>query len=144
MRSTDAVFVAGDLNVQAGYLTETEQRIGGRFSAPTERTDNGDRLTQICSDHRLANTTFCHKYRHLHTRRFPFAFIASHRHTVTVTVIYHRYRSSVKQTRRGLPVILDYTCELKPGFGLSPLLFRPSVWLHQHENHACRTTDSRA
>lgn len=59
----DLVVVASDFNAALGYLMETERHIRGPFSVPAERTDNGGRLIQACSNRRLflANTNLCHK-----------------------------------------------------------------------------------
>lgn len=50
--TVDIVVVAVGSNAQLGYLTETEGDIGRPFSASVDQTDNGDRLTQVCSLHR--------------------------------------------------------------------------------------------
>lgn len=52
-RSMDFVIIAGDFNVQFCYLAKTERHIESRFSALVNRTDNGVRLIQVCSDTRL-------------------------------------------------------------------------------------------
>ncbi|CAH8613030.1 unnamed protein product, partial [Schistosoma mattheei] len=72
-KRSDIVLVAGDFNAQIGSLNQTERHLGGYFSIPTQRTDNGDRLLQLCSDNRLflANTNFKHKERHRLTWRPP-------------------------------------------------------------------------
>ncbi|CAH8290604.1 unnamed protein product [Heterobilharzia americana] len=65
-KRSDVVVVAGDFNAQVGRLSEAERHLGGTFGIPAERTDNGDRLLQLCSDNRLflASTNFRHKERH--------------------------------------------------------------------------------
>ncbi|GAA47933.1 craniofacial development protein 2, partial [Clonorchis sinensis] len=62
-KSTDIVILAGDLNAQVGRLSSLELHFGGRFGVDARRTDNGDRLLQLCADHErfLANTNFQHK-----------------------------------------------------------------------------------
>ncbi|KER23581.1 hypothetical protein T265_14617, partial [Opisthorchis viverrini] len=52
-KSTDIVILAGDLNAQVGRLSSSESHLGGRFGVDARRTDNGDRLLQLCADHEL-------------------------------------------------------------------------------------------
>ncbi|TNN10329.1 polyprotein, partial [Schistosoma japonicum] len=56
-----------------GRLSENESHLGGCYGVTAQRTDNGDRLLQLCSDNRLflANTNFRHKENHLLTWRPP-------------------------------------------------------------------------
>ena len=65
-KRSDIVVVAGDFNARVGSLNQPERHLGGCFSIPAQRTDNGDRLLQLCSDNRLflASTNFKHKERH--------------------------------------------------------------------------------
>ncbi|CAI2728541.1 unnamed protein product [Schistosoma spindalis] len=60
LRSTDIVVLAGDLNAQVGRLDTEESRLGGRWGLVGRRTDNGERLLQLCTDHNLflASTNF--------------------------------------------------------------------------------------
>ena len=50
-KSSDIVVLAGDLNAQVGKLSSTESFLGGSFALPAQRTDNGDRLLQLCATH---------------------------------------------------------------------------------------------
>ena len=72
-KSSDIVFLAGDMNAQIGRLNDTESHLGGRFAVDAPRTDNGERLLQLCADHDLflANTNFQHKRLHRLTWRPP-------------------------------------------------------------------------
>ncbi|TNN18187.1 Craniofacial development protein, partial [Schistosoma japonicum] len=72
-RRSDIVIMAGDLNAQVGRLSENERHLGGCYGVTAQRTDNGDRLLQLCSDNGLflANTNFRHKEKHLLTWRPP-------------------------------------------------------------------------
>lgn len=45
--------VIGDSDLQLGHIAEMEMQIGGQLSVPSDRTDNGDRFIQVCSDRRL-------------------------------------------------------------------------------------------
>ncbi|KAH9583805.1 Craniofacial development protein 2 [Schistosoma haematobium] len=70
-RRTDVVIVAGDFNAQVGKLSERERHLGGSYGVVAQRTDNGDRLLQLCLDNRLfpAITNFKHEEKHLLTWR---------------------------------------------------------------------------
>ena len=72
-RSSDIIVVAGDMNAQVGRLGSNEARLGGRLGLPSERTDNGERLLQLCGDLGLflCSTNFRNKKRHLATWRSP-------------------------------------------------------------------------
>ncbi|GAA54020.1 craniofacial development protein 2, partial [Clonorchis sinensis] len=72
-RRTDIVILTGDLNAQVGRPSPEEAQLGGRFGANAERTDSGERLLQLCADHRLvlARTNFQHKRSHRVTWRPP-------------------------------------------------------------------------
>ncbi|KER27324.1 hypothetical protein T265_05644 [Opisthorchis viverrini] len=72
-KSTDIVILAGDLNAQVGRLSSLESHLGGRFGVDARRTENGDRLLQLCADHELflASTNFQHKRSHRVTWRPP-------------------------------------------------------------------------
>lgn len=76
VHSTDVVVAASDSNTQLGQLAETRQHIEDRFYASTGRTDHGDHLIEVCSDHRLflANANFCYKERHRITWCPPLSF----------------------------------------------------------------------
>ena len=52
-KSSDIVVVAGDLNAQVGRLSVSETQLGGRHGLDSVRTDNGERLFQLCADRRL-------------------------------------------------------------------------------------------
>ncbi|TNN12522.1 Craniofacial development protein, partial [Schistosoma japonicum] len=88
-------------------LDQTERHLGGYFSVPAQRTDNGDRLLQLCSDNRLflAITNFRHKERHRLTWRPP-----SPRQRWTQIghiAISHRWRGSVEDCRSFWSTCLD-------------------------------------
>ncbi|CAH8650188.1 unnamed protein product [Schistosoma margrebowiei] len=70
-RRSDVVIMAGDFNAQVGKLSEMERHLGGSYGVVAQRTDNGDRLLQLCSDNGLffANTNFKYKEKHLLTWR---------------------------------------------------------------------------
>ncbi|KER20547.1 hypothetical protein T265_10934 [Opisthorchis viverrini] len=65
-RCTDIVILLGDLDSQVGRLSSLDSHLGGRFGVDVRRTDNGDRLLQLCADLELflASTNFQHKYSH--------------------------------------------------------------------------------
>ena len=99
VRATDVVVVAGDFNAQLGRLDESERYLGGRFTIPANRTDNDDRLLQLCTDHNLflANTNFSHKKKHLFTWRPP---SSSQSWTqIDHIAIGYRWRGSVQDCR---------------------------------------------
>ncbi|CAI2723096.1 unnamed protein product [Schistosoma spindalis] len=98
-KRSDIVLVAGDFNAQVGSLNETERHLGGYFIIPAQRTDNGDRLLQLCSDNRLfsANTNFKLKERHCLTWRPPTPY---QRWTqIDHIAISHRWRGSIEDCR---------------------------------------------
>jgi len=68
-KSSDIVVVAGDMNAQVGRLSAAEALLGGRLGLDAGRTDNGDRLLQLCADHRLflCSTNFRNKRTRLAT-----------------------------------------------------------------------------
>jgi len=72
-KSSDIIVLAGDLNAQVGRLGESERQLGGTFGLDTERTDNGERLLQLCADQKLflSSTAFRHKKRRVATWRPP-------------------------------------------------------------------------
>ncbi|TNN14021.1 Craniofacial development protein, partial [Schistosoma japonicum] len=75
------------------------RRLGGCYGVTAQRTDNGDRLLQLCSDNRLflANTNFRHKEKHLLTWRPP---KSSQRWTqLDHIAISHRWRGSIEDCR---------------------------------------------
>ncbi|CAH8638539.1 unnamed protein product [Schistosoma intercalatum] len=75
VRSTDIVVLARDLNAQVGRLGTEESRLGGRWGLVGRRSDNGDRLLQLCTDHNLflASINFRHTHRRCATWRPPSA-----------------------------------------------------------------------
>ncbi|CAH8485715.1 unnamed protein product [Schistosoma margrebowiei] len=106
-KRSDIVLVGGDFNAQIGSLNQTERHLGGYFSVPAQRTDNGDRLLQLCSDNRLflANTNFKHKERHRLTWRPP---TPNQRWTqIDNIAISHRWRGSVEDCRSFWSTCLD-------------------------------------
>ncbi|KER25906.1 hypothetical protein T265_14120, partial [Opisthorchis viverrini] len=50
-KSSDIVVVASDMNAHVGWLSATEARLGC-LGLDTRRADNGDRLLEVCADHR--------------------------------------------------------------------------------------------
>ena len=61
-KRSDIVVIAGDMNAQVGKLHSSEACLGGRFGLPAQRTNNGDRLLQLCAYHNLflSSTAFRH------------------------------------------------------------------------------------
>ena len=72
-KSSDVIVLAGDMNAQVGRLSSNETRLGGRLGLHSERTDNGERLLQLCSDLGLflCSTNFRNNKKHLATWRSP-------------------------------------------------------------------------
>lgn len=50
---SDVVIVACNFGVRIGKLKQTERHLGGYYGVDVQRTDNGDRLLQWCSNNRL-------------------------------------------------------------------------------------------
>ena len=106
-RSSDIVILAGDMNAQVGRLSSTESHLGGRFSVDAERTDNGERLLQLCADHNLflVSTSFQHKRIQRVTWRPP---RPDQRWTqLDHIAISHRWRASVQDCRSFWQTPLD-------------------------------------
>ncbi|KAK4474221.1 hypothetical protein MN116_000067 [Schistosoma mekongi] len=106
-KHSDLVILAGDFNAQIGSLNQSKRHLGGCFSVPAHRTDNGDRLLQLCSDNRLflANTNFKHKERHRLTWRPP---DPTQRWTqIDHIAISHRWRGSIEDCRSFWSTCLD-------------------------------------
>ncbi|CAH8665504.1 unnamed protein product [Schistosoma curassoni] len=106
-KRSDVVIVAGDFNAQVGKLSAGERHLGGSYGVVAQRTDNGDRLLQLCSDNRLflANTNFKHKEKHLLTWRPP---NSSQRWTqIDHIAISHRWRGSIEDCRSFWSTCLD-------------------------------------
>ncbi|GAA56074.1 hypothetical protein CLF_109828 [Clonorchis sinensis] len=74
-KSTDIVILAGELNAQVGHLSSLKSQLGGRFGVDARRTDNGDRLLQLCADQELFLTSMNFHYKRSHrvTWRSPTA-----------------------------------------------------------------------
>ena len=72
-RGTDVVMLAGDLNAQVGILSSDEARLGGLHGLNRPRTDNGERLLDVCAAHQLflVSTNFRHPARRNSTWRPP-------------------------------------------------------------------------
>ena len=72
-RSSDIIVVAGDMNAQVGKLSASEARLGGLLGLDSERTDNGERLLQLCGTYGLflCSTNFRKNKRQLATWRCP-------------------------------------------------------------------------
>jgi len=64
-RSSDIVILTGDFNAQVGLLGENEQTLGGRYGIDSPRSDNGERLLQLCGEYNLflSSTSFRNKPR---------------------------------------------------------------------------------
>ena len=62
-KSSDIVVIAGDMNAQVGRLSAAEARLGGCLGLDSIRTDNGERLLQLCANHKLflSSTNFRNK-----------------------------------------------------------------------------------
>ena len=93
------VVLAGDMNAQVGRIASSEKHLGGPFGIQTNRTDNDDRLLQLCADHKLylISTNFKHKKRQTVTWR-------SNNPAHPWTQIYHiaisyRWRGSAEDCR---------------------------------------------
>ena len=56
----EVVILAGDMNARVGRLSSNEAQLGGPFGLDTCRSENGERLLTLCSEHRLflASTNF--------------------------------------------------------------------------------------
>ena len=67
----DIVVLAGDMNARVGRLSPSEAHIGGPFGLDSCRSENGDRLLALCSDHHLflASTNFRSSYHRYSTWR---------------------------------------------------------------------------
>ena len=52
-KQRDVVVLAGDMNAQVGRIASSEKHLGGSFGIQMNRTDNDDRLLQLCADHKL-------------------------------------------------------------------------------------------
>ena len=72
-KSSDIIFLAGDLNAQLGRLDSSESELGGVYGLDGQRTDNGERLLHLCAEHKLfiSSTAFRHKRRQCATWRPP-------------------------------------------------------------------------
>ncbi|KAK4467292.1 hypothetical protein MN116_000315, partial [Schistosoma mekongi] len=106
-KRTDVVIMAGDFNAQVGRLDETERHLGGSYGVEAQRTDNGDRLLQLCSDNRLflASTNFKHKERHKLTWRPPQS--TQRWSQIDHIAISHRWRGSIEDCRSFWSTCLD-------------------------------------
>ncbi|CAH8517778.1 unnamed protein product [Schistosoma margrebowiei] len=107
VRSTDIVVLAGDLNAQVGRLGTEESRLGSRWGLVGRRSDNGDRLLQLCTDHNLflASTNFRHSHRRCATWRPPSASQAWTQ--IDHIAISYRWRGCVKDCRSFWSTYLD-------------------------------------
>ncbi|KAH9587678.1 ATP-binding cassette sub- A member 3 [Schistosoma haematobium] len=107
VRSTDIVVLAGDLNAQVGRLGTEESRLGGRWGIVDRRTDNRDRLLQLCTNHNLflASTNFRHSHRRCATWRPPSASQAWTQ--INHIAISYRSRGCVQDCRSFWSTYLD-------------------------------------
>jgi hypothetical protein len=98
-KSSDIVVVAGDMNAQVGRLSATESQLGGRYGLDTGRTDNGERLLQLCAERKLflCSTNFRNKRTRLATWCSP---AANHpRAQIDHVAISYRWRGSITACR---------------------------------------------
>ncbi|CAH8555377.1 unnamed protein product [Schistosoma haematobium] len=100
VRLTDIVVLAGDLNAQVGRLGTEESRLGGRWGIVGRRTDNRDRLLQLCTYHNLflASTNFRHSHRRCATWRPSSASQAWTQ--INHIAISYRWRGCVQDRRQ--------------------------------------------
>ena len=107
VKSSDIVILAGDLNAQVGRLDTSELHLGGKFGVDAPRSDNGERLLQLCADHRLflANTNFQHKRLHRLTWRPP-ATSQQWKQLDHIAISY-RWRASIQDCRSFWSTPLD-------------------------------------
>ena len=63
----DVVVFSGEVNAQVGRIASSEKHLSGVFGIQTNRTDNGDRLLQLCDDQKLYHISihFKHKKRRI-------------------------------------------------------------------------------
>ncbi|KAA3670424.1 uncharacterized protein DEA37_0004723, partial [Paragonimus westermani] len=98
-KHSDIIILAGDFNAQLGRLSSDEKRLGGMFGVRAQRTDNGERLLQLCASHGLyiSSTAFQHRKKHCVTWRPP---CASQPWTqLDHIAVSYRWRHSVKDCR---------------------------------------------
>ncbi|KAA3676475.1 uncharacterized protein DEA37_0004434 [Paragonimus westermani] len=57
-KHSDIIILAGDFNAQLGRLSPDEKRLGGMFGVRAQRTDNGERLLQLCASHGKGTVTW--------------------------------------------------------------------------------------
>lgn len=106
-KRSDIVLVAGDFNSQVGRLMGPEKRLGGHFGVHANRTDNGERLLNLCADKGLflASTNFEHKKRQCVTWR---PSLPSQPWTqIDHIAISYRWRGSVEDCRSFWSTCLD-------------------------------------
>ena len=62
-KSSNILILAGDMNAQIDRLHSDEAHFGGCFSVDTQRTENGQRYLESCTDHQLflAYSNFQHR-----------------------------------------------------------------------------------
>ncbi|CAH8658247.1 unnamed protein product [Dicrocoelium dendriticum] len=97
--SSDIIVLAGDMNAQVGRLSSSEAQLGGNYGLNSERTDNGERLLQLCAEHQLflSSTAFRHSGRRSATWRPP---VAGQRWTqIDHIAISYRWRGSILDCR---------------------------------------------
>ena len=98
-RSSDIIVVAGDLNAQVGSLSSSEAKLGGRLELRSERTDNGERLLQLCGDLGLflCSTNFRNNKKHLATWRSPISGRPATQ--IDHIAVSYRWRGSITDCR---------------------------------------------
>ena len=106
-RQSDVVVICGDFNAQVGRLGPSEKHLGGPYGIHSARTDNGDRLLQLCADRRLylASTNFNHKRRNCVTWRPPSS--SQQWSQIDHIVISYRWRGCIEDCRSFWSTPLD-------------------------------------
>ncbi|GAA48171.1 craniofacial development protein 2 [Clonorchis sinensis] len=98
-KSSDIVVVVGDLNAQVRRLSVFESQLGGRHGLDSVRTDNGERVLQLCADHRLflCSTNFQNSRSRLATWCPPTA--CRPQTQINYIAISYRWRGSITDCR---------------------------------------------
>ena len=91
--------IAGDMNAQVGRLSDSETQLGGCWGLQSKRTDNGERLLQLCAGQRLflSSTNFRNSRRRLATWCSPSESYP--RVQIDHIAISHRWRGSITECR---------------------------------------------
>ena len=104
---TDIVILAGDLNARVGQLLPSEAHLGGPFGLDSCRSDNGDRLLALCSEHHLflVSTNFRRSNQRYATWRPPSS--AQHWTQIDHIAISYKWRGCVKNCRSYWSTCMD-------------------------------------